>query len=58
MLPAITAELCAALAEKWRPTQWAEKLAAAQRAWDRASNADIEHVTTHITPAFNGYFRN
>ena len=57
MWPAIVAELCAMLAEKWRPEQWQAKVAAATLVWDRASSADVEHVTTHITPSFSGYFR-
>lgn len=55
--PAITAELAAALAEKWRPAQWQAKTLAARDAWDRAQSADTEHVTTHLTPNFGTYYR-
>jgi hypothetical protein len=57
MWPAITAFLCASLAEIYAPAQWAEKVAAAEKAWERASTADIEHVTTKITPSFSNYYR-
>lgn len=55
--PALTAELTAMLAEKWRPEQLQSKIQLALQAWDRASNADVEHVTTHLTPNFGTYYR-
>lgn len=57
MWPAITAFLCAALAEIYRPDQWEAKVAAAEKAWQLASTSDIEHVTSRIVPAFGSYFR-
>lgn len=55
--PAITAELCAAVAEIYAPAQWMAKQAAAKIAWDRAALADVERATTHLVPNFSFAFR-
>jgi hypothetical protein len=57
ILPAISALLTAALAEKYRPEQWATKVAQAERVWQRAAERDQERVGFHVYPSFEGYFR-
>ena len=57
MWAAFTSALCAALAEIYRPEAWAEKRAAAEADWMRASAADTERVTLNIQPAFQNYYR-
>ncbi|MDE2106473.1 MAG: hypothetical protein KGL39_55175, partial [Patescibacteria group bacterium] len=50
-LQAFTAELTAALAEKYKPEQWVAKAAAAKMAWDAFANADTEYVSAYLTPS-------
>lgn len=53
---AFVAELTAGLAEKFKPEVFAEKVAAAEMAWVRASQNDTERVSTYIQPQLQGYF--
>jgi hypothetical protein len=56
ILPALGAKLAAALAEKWKPELWVEKLTVAERVWQQAMERDQERVSTHIYPIFTGYY--
>ncbi len=56
-LPAFTAELTAALAEKFKPELFAAKAAIALATWPRAAQEDRELVPFFITPGMSGYFR-
>jgi hypothetical protein len=57
MLPAFTAMLTAALAEKYKPQMFQEKLQLAEALWDRAANSDSEYVNMFIRPELSSYFR-
>ena len=57
MLPVVTAELTAWLAEIWKPEMWQEKQQAAEKAWMRFQSADAERVSTYIRPQFQSYYR-
>ena len=57
MLPAFTAQLTAALAEKFSPQMFQEKLQLAEILWERAANADRELVNSYIIPQLQSYFR-
>ena len=52
---AIVSELCAALAEIWKPSAFAEKKALAMEAWQRASDNDREKVTFSLQPTLDSY---
>lgn len=55
--PAFTAQLTAALAEKYAPQQYQMKLQLAEMAWQRAADADRELVGTFLVPTLQPYFR-
>lgn len=57
MFRAFTAALTADLAEIWAPAMWTAKKAEAAEAWERASAADTETVSTYIVPMTSVYFR-
>lgn len=54
---AFTAELVAALSEKFKRELWAEKLAYAKVKWDEAAEEDREKVSFFASPDLSGYFR-
>jgi hypothetical protein len=53
---AFVAELCAAVAEIWKPAMFAEKKALAEQIWQRAADNDREKVTLSVVPEMGGYF--
>ena len=53
---AFVAELAAAMAEKFKPEQFEEKLKIADMLWQRAAGADTERVSTYISPQLAGFF--
>jgi hypothetical protein len=55
-LQAFTAELTAAVSEKYAPAQWVTKIAAAKEKWDQFALADTEYVSSHLQPDMSGYF--
>lgn len=55
-LPAFTAELTAALAEKFQPTLFKDKAAIALDTWPRAAQEDRELVPLYILPGIGGYY--
>jgi hypothetical protein len=54
--PVFAAELCAALAEKFKPEAEPLKVAKAIKLWDGASSEDREKLEWAITPDFSGFF--
>lgn len=56
-LPAFTAELTVALAEKFRPEMVRDKTALAQTAWARAATEDREDVPLYITPSLSHLYQ-
>lgn len=55
-LQAFTAELTAALAEKYKPEQWIAKVAAAKMAWSDFALSDVEYVSSYLSPSMDGYY--
>src|SRR5215471_11210139 len=49
-------ELCARMAEKFRPEQHQVKLALAKMAWEEAAAEDREQVSSFVTGQMEGYF--
>ena len=54
--PVFAAELCAALAEKYKPEMHQAKLVLAAMLWDKAAMEDREKVEWAIIPDFSGFF--
>jgi hypothetical protein len=55
--PVFAAELCAALAEKFKPEVYQQKMQIAMMLWDKAAQEDREKIEWAITPDFSGFYR-